>query len=93
MFPHVWFFFFFLYLFFLIPPLCGRAAWAGSSDAKRCRGASVALGRLRAHRGSAAHPYLRLLLHWKGKTHRHTQGLRLCSIKLKFPHLKVEFLS
>lgn len=25
--------------------------------------------------------------------HRHTQGLRLCSIKLKFPHLKVEFLS
>lgn len=24
---------------------------------------------------------------------KHTQGLRLCSIKLKFPHLKVEFLS
>lgn len=68
MFPHVC-------VLFLNPPpplLCGRAAWAGSSDAKCCRGASVALGRLRAHRGSAAHPYLCLLLHWKGKTQTHT---------------------
>ena len=51
------------------------AAWSGSSDDERSRGASLALGGLRPHCGPTADPHLCVLLHWQGEpytTHTHT---------------------
>lgn len=50
-------------------------AWSGSSDVERSRGTSLALGRLRPHRGPTADPHLCLLLHWQGETHTCTRYL------------------
>lgn len=56
-----------LIIFNCVLSCCAAAARPGGPDAERRRGPSVALGGLRPHRGSAARPHLRLLLHRQGE--------------------------
>ena len=54
-----------------------RSAWPGLTDADSRRGASLALGGLRTHRGPSPRAHHRVLLHWQGQTTHSTHAQQI----------------